>query len=200
MDDSQQLILKAMSNRIRRLVEGGDEKKREEIRALWKNISPSPHCIDSSAICTRIQEITVPAYAAQARLIADVVHADLSDVPLSAITEIGKPLMQLVKDLLANPYYQLIAATPCVYDRQNAPLYKFSPASFNLRLAQMRVAAINAMRKGLKDIESALDEATLKAQLRERATAQANAISINIVDSTVGVVQTSANATLNIAR
>lgn len=200
MDHFQQLLLNTVSTRIRREVEDGDEKNRGQIWALWKNISPAPQCIDSSALCTLIQEITVPAYAARARSIAEVVHVDLSDVPLSAITEIRKPLMQLVEALLADPYHQLIAATPGVYDRQNAPPHKFLKASFDLRLAQMQTTAINATRRGLEDIELALDAAALKAQLRERRTGLAHAVSINILGSTVGAVQTGDNAISHISR
>lgn len=131
---------------------------------------------------------------------SSVVQANLSDVPLSAITEIRKPLMQLVEVLLADPYHQLIAATPGVYKRQNAPPHKFFPASFDQMLTRIQTTAINATRRGLEDIELAFDEATLKAQLRERRAAPAHAVSINIVGSTVGAVQTGDNAMSHISR
>lgn len=120
--------------------------------------------------------------------------ADLSEVPHSAITEIRKLLMQLVERLLADPYYQLISSTPNVYERKGAQTGKFLQSSFEHMLALIRVTALNNTHRALQDIDAIIEDAALKAQLREMHSSEVRAISVSIVGSTAGTVQTGANS------
>lgn len=194
MDDFQNILLNAVGKKLQRLIEDVDDKNRGKIRALWQNITPAPDCMHSTVLCERLQEIIGPTYAARAGLAADVICADLSEAPHSVIVEIRKPLMKLVEHLLAEPYHPLISSTPSVYERKGAPSGKFLQSSFEHTLALIRVTAINATHRGLRDIDAVFEEAALKAQLREMRSSAVKAISVNIVDSTIGVVQTGANA------
>ena len=194
MDNFQKSLLNVVDKKLQRLIDDVDERNRGEIRTLWQNITPAPSCMHSSVLCRQVQEIIGPAYAARVRIAADVISADLSAVPHSAITEIRKPLMQLVERLLADPYHHMISSTPNVYERKGAPPGKYLQSSFEHMSALMGVAAINTLRKGLQDIDAVLEDAALKAQIRDMRPSEVKAISVNIIGSTVGVVQTGANS------
>lgn len=61
-------------------------------------------------------------------------------------------------------------------------------------LALIRVTALNNTHRALQDIDAIIEDAALKAQLREMHSSKVRAISVSIVGSTVGTVQTGANS------
>lgn len=196
MSDLRENILSVVDKKLQYLIKEFDDRTRGEIRVLWQKITPAPNCMHSSVLCRNIQEIMGRAYVARARLPADVISMDLSKVPYGIISQIRKPLMHLVERLLADPYYQLITSTPNVYDRKGAPSGKFLSSSFEHMLPLIQATAANTVSKGLRDVDAILEGLVLKAQLREMPShsSEVTDVSINIVNSIVGTVQTGANS------
>jgi hypothetical protein len=200
MDGFQETLLIVVDKKIQCLIDDIDERNRGEIRKLWRDITPAPKCVHSSELCKRIQETIGPAYAARTRLVAEAIGTALSEAPHNAISEIREPLMQRVERLLVDPYHQLISSTPGVYERKGAPPGKFLCSSFEHMLALIKVTAINTARRGLRDIDAVIESAALQAQLREMHTSGVRDVSISIVGSTVGTLQTGANSVSIISR
>ena len=133
-------------------------------------------------------------------MVAEVVRADLTEMPHSAIAGIGDPIVKLVERLLTDPYFELISSTPGVYERQCAPPGKFLPESLSHTLALFRVSALNTSRRAILEVEEILDDAALKAHCRELRASETKVVSISVVDSSVGSIQTGANSVMNISK
>lgn len=196
MDELQKNLLRTLDAKLQRMIDDLDNATRDEVRARWSRINPAPNCPHSADLLKCIREIVGKAYTDRGRQAADAIRASLCDLPDNVIVDMGEPLKQIAGKVVCNePFLQLVSGTPGVYERSSAPRGKFLQTSYEHELALMRVTAENVTRREIEKIRQVIDEAVLKAKARCLYATQIGSMgAINIINSTVGSLQTGAGS------
>ncbi|MBI2778661.1 MAG: hypothetical protein HYX62_02565 [Gammaproteobacteria bacterium] len=154
-----QLIDKKLAEELRKI----DSVTLEAVDTACNGIRPAPTCPHVSDVMEAINHACGRGHVERAKIAREVIVSTISPIKDILTPKAADQIMAVITKAFPEDWFLSVAQNiKDVYKGGSIPTNKFHERAFELALSSMRIGAINASRRGISSVRTALDEILLQ--------------------------------------
>lgn len=159
----QSEILKLLESKLSESLRVVDDKTAAEIRNTWTAVNSSPACPAVGEVMRKINQICHCGLTERGEKGRETVVSTLLEFRKFLNEKfMGQALEIVARQFPEDKYLVLAKHTKGVYERQQAPLNKFSKRVYDMELTAITAGSANLSRRAVGNIRTAINELRLQ--------------------------------------